>query len=171
MTKRIKSTTEKIETRERAEEIASYISGLVISRDALTAEMEKRIQDVRSQYHLRFVKISLALERLLPAIQAWAEANPQLFAEKKSLEMVHALVGFRTGMPQVKTIKGLTWEKVKAMLVNHNLGYTRTEVVVDKEALIADRQALGPEGLAKRGVRVVQEEAFFIEPKREEVPA
>lgn len=167
--KRIKSAVEKIETRERAEEVVGEIARAVIAQDALTAEMEKRIQEVRSQYHLRAVKISLDLHCLLPAIQAWADSNPDLFGKKRSVDMLHATVGYRTGQFQCKPIKGFTWEKVKALLINKSLGYTRSAVEVDREKLIADRETLKAEGLTLRGVRVVQEETFYVEPKREEV--
>lgn len=170
MGKRLKVQTEKIETRERAEEVVGEIALVEILRDALTADMEAAIQQVREGFEARLMSCAISLEQKLPAIQAWAEANPELFKEKKSLPMVHGIIGFRTGMHQCKTLRGLTWEKVKALLINQSLGYTRSTTVVDKDALIAERDKLGAEGLAKRGVQVFQEETFFVEPKREEVP-
>lgn len=171
MSKRIKNDVEVIETRERAEEVAGEIAAATINQDAIRAMMDARIQAIRDEYELELLACALILEQNMPAMQAWAEAHPDLFPEKKSLDMVHAKVGFRIGMPKCKTLRGFTWEKVKALLVNRNLGYTRTTVEVDKEALIADRDKLGADGLSARGVCVTQDETFFLEPKREEVPA
>jgi phage host-nuclease inhibitor protein Gam len=168
--KRLKVQTEKIETRERAEAVVGEIAAKVIERDAVTAELESDIQDVRSRYEARLLECSLVIEQKMPAVEAWAEEHPELFEAKKSLQMVHGLIGFRTGNPKCSPLRGWTWEKVKAHLVNKNLGYTRTVVEVDREGFIRDRDTLKAAGLAERGVEVYQEDSFYLEPKREEKP-
>ena len=168
--KRAKSATEKIDTRDRAEAVSREIAGAVVLRDSYTAEMERHIQDVRARYETRLLECALLIEQKLPALQAWAEASPELFKDKKSLDMVHATIGFRTGTPKCKPLRGWTWEKVRSYLLEYAIGYTRTTVEIDKEALISDREKLGRSGLADHGVQVTQDETFYVEPKREGVP-
>jgi hypothetical protein len=95
--------------------------------------------------------------------------HPEVFGKNKSLVMVHGTIGFRTGKHQCKALPGWTWDKVRSHLLNKGLGYTDSKVTVDKDGLIADREKLGLTGLAERGVCVIQEESFFVEPKREVV--
>ena len=79
-------------------------------------------------------------------------------------------MGFRTGTPALKTLKGFTWESVKNLLKEFLPGYVRTKEEADKEKLLADREkeevaALFP----KVGVKVTQDEAFFVELKKEDL--
>ena len=167
MTKRIRVVKAAIETREEMERLCGEIAELVIGKQALTDELNGRLLEERSRYEKRLTEIGDSIDEKMPVAQDWAERNRDTFGNKKSLELVHAVVGFRTGTPKLKTATGWTWDAVKAWLVNHSKGYTRTEVSVDKEGIIADRETLGEDGLRKMGVKVVQDEAFFIEPKQE----
>jgi phage host-nuclease inhibitor protein Gam len=167
MSKRIKIVREIIETREEMERTVGEIAALVIDRDAMTAEMEGRLQDIRAEYEARLLENTNLTETKLAIAQDWAERNRDAFGKAKSIEGVHAAFGFRTGMPKLKTIAGWTWDAVKAWLLNHGGGYTRTEVSVNKEEIIADREKLTETGLRKMGMKVVQDESFFVEPKRE----
>ena len=86
------------------------------------------------------------------------------------METTHGTLGFRTGTPALKTQKGFTWESVKNLLKEFLPGYVRTKEEADKEKLLADREkeevaALFP----KVGVKVTQDEAFFVELKKEDL--
>jgi phage host-nuclease inhibitor protein Gam len=48
-------------------------------------------------------------------------------------------------------------------------GYVRTVEEITKDKLLADREAEKmPDDMARCGIQVVQDETFFIEPKKEE---
>jgi phage host-nuclease inhibitor protein Gam len=149
------------------EECVRKIALLTIRRDGLMAELDSEIADIRKRYEVRLSELAEKLAAEETLAEDWGRRNVAAFDPQRSLEFVHGVARWRTGMPQAKPIKGWTWDKVKAHLVNHNLGYTRTTVEVDKALFIADRQKLGADGLAQRGVRIVQEESFKVEPKRE----
>lgn len=159
----------KINTREEAEELAGQIAALEVSRTEMVNEMERRIQAIRAEYAARITENDLMREEFFPALEAWARENCGAWGAKKSLEMLHAVIGFRTGMPRPKPIKGETWEKIKARLVNRGLGYTRTSVEVDKQGIVTDRELLGETRLKEMGIKIVQDEAFFCEAKKEQV--
>lgn len=170
MSKRVKVIKQIIETREEMERIIGEIAQLVIDQSAVKDELDGRLLEIRAQYETRLTELADAIDAKLPIAQDWAERNREAFGNKKSIEGVHAVFGFRTGTPKLKTLAGWTWDSVKAWLINHNEPYTRTEVAINKEAIITDREILGENGLKKMGIRVVQDEIFFVDPKRESAP-
>ena len=81
--------------------------------------------------------------------------------------MTHGTVGFRTGNPRLKPITKFTWAKVLETIqrsATFASSYVRTKAEVDREKLLADRDELGADGLRVLGLKVVQEESFFVEP-------
>ena len=71
-------------------------------------------------------------------------------------------------MPTLKTITGFTWDRVLEKIRVAYVEFVRTKEEVNKQAILDQRDILGPDKLRQMGVRVVQEEPFFIEPKIEE---
>lgn len=173
MAKRVKLVRGAIDTREEMEALVGAIAALSIDRDVMSAEMDGRLQNIRAEYEARLIENGDLTEEKMAIARDWAERNRAAFGLKKSVEGVHAVFGFRTGMPKLKTIAGWTWEGVKAWLLRYAAGknYTRTEVTVDKAAILSDRDVLKEEGLLKMGVQVVQDESFFVEPKRDNTSA
>ena len=109
-------------------------------------------------------------EERITQLQLFAETNPGLFDKKKSLDMAHGILGFRTGTPKLKTLKGFTWPAVTNMLKQFLPAYVRTVDEPAKDKLLADRDA--PEVnkfFTKDGIgcEVVQDETFFVELKKE----
>ena len=165
-TKRIKQTGPAIQTRQQMERVVADICELTIFRDAQTAAMDQRLMEIRTEYEMTLSKCQEELDAKMALAQAWAEANPAEFGAKKSIQMVHGEVGFRTGMPQLKPLTGWTWDRVKEALKTGNFGYIRTKEEVDKAQILADRLIIG-EAMRTIGCRVVQDEPFFVEPKRD----
>ncbi len=91
--------------------------------------------------------------------------HPEEFASRKSVVLVHGTVGFRTGQPALKTVAGVTWEKVLAALKRRAPEFVRVKEQPDKEALLE----LPPERLESFGLRVEQAERFFAEMNKEAV--
>ncbi|MBI4024817.1 MAG: host-nuclease inhibitor Gam family protein [Verrucomicrobia bacterium] len=171
--KRLKLAVPAIQTREQMEKLVGDICAATIRQDALLAEMDHKLKTVRENYEDRLAGIQQELDGNLALAQDWAEAHPSEFEKRKSIEMVHGVVGWRTGQHKAKPLSGWTWEKVLAAIgdIPHFAAcYIRTIKEVNKEALISDRDIIPPEELRKIGVRIFREETFFIEPKREEAP-
>jgi len=82
-----------------------------------------------------------------------------------------ATVGFETTPPRVeKTNSKDTFSKIALRLGNLAWGeaYLRfPDPELSKEKLLADRQVLTPEQLKEAGLRIEQDENFFIRPKSE----
>ncbi len=169
-------TIKPVEQREDMEACLGELARHTIQRDGLNAEMELRINEIRKKYEGKIESFSEKIEVCTEVLKDWAERHPDQFGKKKSIETVHGSVGFRFGQPQVKTKLKLTWaivlEKIKALSLNAK--YVRVKEEANKEAILADRDKKlnGPHGeytIEDLGVRIVQDEAFFIEIKREPV--
>ena len=170
-TNRIKHTQSVLRTREAMESLIGEIAALKNQQRLLTAAMDEQIQAVREQYEAQLAAQNADLDQKMTLARFWSEANPQEFGAARSIETVHGVVGWRTGQPALKTLPGWTFDRVLQTLKTMGaLGYIRVKEEVHKQNLLADREALGLEKLKDLGLRVVQEETFFVEPKLTEVP-
>jgi phage host-nuclease inhibitor protein Gam len=168
MAKRVKQTGPALQTRDEMEGVVGRICALTIKRDGLVVQMDEYIQEVRDRYQTDLTSIDEQMKQLMALARDWAEANPADFGPNKSIEMTHGAVGFRTGMPALKTLSGWTWAKVLAAMKNLNLkSYIRTKEEIDKDAILAERKNIPTENLRRIGLKIHQDEAFFIDPKRE----
>ena len=158
MAKRQKKTVISGVSKEAAEEAFATYAKADAERMKITAEIELRCAQIREKHQER-----------LSQLQATQENQPELFSKKKSLEMVHGTIGFRTGTPKLKTLKGFTWASALQLVKEFLPGHIRTAEEIAKDKLLADRddEAVAA-NLARCGISVVQEETFFVEPKREE---
>jgi len=171
MSKRIKTTAPTLKTREEMEALVGDIARLKTFQQQTTAMMDQRITEVRAEYEQQLSDAERDLAPMVEAVRQWAEANPEAFGKHKSLDLLHGVIGWRVGMPTLKTLSGWTWDRVLEKLKSTYPGLTfiRTKEEVDKASILAQRETLLDGDLRQMGVRVVQEETFFIEPKLTEV--
>lgn len=136
----------------------------------IIAEMDIQMAKIREKWQDELAKLAETKDNAFDVLQAYAMENrDELFSKRKSLETTHGIIGFRTGTPTLKTRKGFTWASVLEMLKEFLPNYVRTKEEPAKDKLLADREdeevaALFP----KVGIAVVQDETFFVEPKKEE---
>lgn len=148
---------------------------------ATYAEADARIQQINSTMDEAFTKIrdkfAVELQELnekrtvaFEKVQMFAEMNPDLFPKKKSFDMAQGTIGFRTGTPKLKTLKGFTWASVTNMLKEFLPDYVRTVEEPAKDKLLADREVEEVASSFKKvGIEVVQDETFYIDLKKEEI--
>ena len=66
-------------------------------------------------------------------------------------------------------MKGFTWEAAKNLVKEFLPSFIRTSEEVAKDKLLADRDSEGmAEQMAKCGIQVVQDDTFYVDPKKEE---
>ena len=136
----------------------------------INATMDIEMTKIREKYAVELSKLEETKEQSFDILQAYAvEHQDELFTKKKSMDTVHGTLGFRTGTPKLKLRKGFTWGAVTNLLKEFLPAYVRTVEEPAKDKLLADRYdeqtaALFP----KVGIAVVQDETFFVEPKKEE---
>ena len=105
--------------------------------------------------------------------------------------MSHGTIGFRTGTPKLKTLKGFTWASALQLVKRFLPSYVRQAEEIAKDKLLADRDIeleplplhdLSPAEvsssagvrsmrsvLSECGIEVVQDETFYVEAKKEEL--
>lgn len=173
--RRIKYTPEKL-TKESVEALVGTIAELKTAERSLKAELDTAITELKRQYEPALTALNTQVDAILPKVQAWAEANPDEFGGNKSIQLLHGIIGFRTGMPCLKTAKGWTWERVLGSLKTLAPVFVRTKEEVDKAAIIAASTGTNPDqrlsvaDLMAFGCRIEQSESFFVEPILHEVP-
>jgi phage host-nuclease inhibitor protein Gam len=135
----------------------------------LNAEIDLQVTRIRDKYVDEIGRWQEAKEKAFDVLQAFAVSNKdELFAKKKSAEYVHGLIGFRTGTPKLKLLKGFTWGAVTNLLKEFLPSYVRVTEEPAKDKLLADREETEvAELFGKVGIAVVQDETFFVEPKKE----
>lgn len=171
MSKRIKSKGPIIQTRPEAESLLGQLRAHVIARNALAAERDRALQAVDDRFKDRLLLLGSEIQAATEMLRAWAETQPGEFANARSLQMAHGVIGWRTGNPALKPLSGFTWDRVleKLQSLTPYKGFIRTKEEVDKAGILSMRDELVPQDLRNMGVRVVQEETFFVEPKLDEV--
>ena len=135
----------------------------------INATIDVQMTQIREKYADEIAKHTEIKQRAFDLLQAFAlEHKDELFAKKKSMESVHGTLGFRTGTPKLKLLKGFTWGAVTNLLKEFMPGYIRITEEVAKDKLLADRENNEVASLfTKVGIGVTQDETFFVEPKKE----
>ena len=149
--------------------------GIYARQDALaekaTAKMNLEVTAVREKYEAVLALCGEMKEKQMAIIQAYCTENKALlFAHSRSIENTHGKVGFRLGTPKLKTLPRWTWDKVLEKLESVLPDFVRVKKEVNKDALLDQRSSeLVAPMLNEVGVYVDQDEAFYIELKKEEV--
>lgn len=157
-------------TRDQMEEAFGSFAFADAKMQGINAAMDAEITKIRERNADDLAKWQQQKDTSLEVLQTYATENrDELFSKKKSMETAHGVLGFRTGTPKLKTRKGFTWAAVLELLREFNPAYVRTTEEVAKDKLLADRDTEEmPELMQKVGIKVEQDETFFVEPKKED---
>lgn len=182
-TKRQKKTIITGVSREDADVAFGVYAKAAAQIDKKQAEIELKCAQIREKYAAELTQLQAERDAAFDTLQSYAlENQAELFTKKKSLEMAHGVIGFRTGTPKLKTLKGFTWASVLTLLKEFLPSYVRTVEEPAKDKLLADRELESvpvlhegedvtepmSDAMAKCGIQVVQDETFYVEPKKEE---
>lgn len=161
-----------IRTAEELGGVLGEYAQAVLEREALENAMEERIRQLREECRARLEELKASEKALLDDMAAYCSLHPEAFPQgRKSLDLAHGTVGFRTGLPKVALKRGLREEDLVARLMEDGVqGLLRTSPELDRDAALRD---FAEGGAAWRrdeayGIRVTQSERFFAEIKREE---
>lgn len=170
MAKREKKTIISQVTREAADEAFANYAKADAQSAKILADIELQCAKIREKYADKLAELDGIKEAAFDTLQVYAMENKvDLFCKKKSLDMVHGVIGFRTGTPKLKTLKGFTWASALQLVREFLPGYIRTTEEITKDKLLADRDVENMcDNMARCGIAVVQDETFYVEPKKEE---
>ena len=172
-------------SREAADEAFATYAKSDAQLQKINADIELQCAKIREKYADKLSVLTCEKEQAFDTLQSFATENQaELFSKKKSLDMAHGTIGFRTGTPKLKTLKGFTWASALNLLKNFLPGYIRKIEEIAKDKLLSDRDLEevtvydAPTGdertttmldaMASCGIQVVQEETFYVEPKKED---
>ena len=173
-------------SREAADEAFATYAKSDAQIQKINAEIELQCAKIREKYADKLSVLGLERDQAFDVLQSFATENQaELFTKKKSLEMAHGTIGFRTGTPKLKTLKGFTWASALQLAKKFlPMTYIRQTEEIAKDRLLADRDldevwvydtpsgdprtVKMPEAMAVCGIQVVQDETFYVEPKKEE---
>ena len=160
---RIKVLLPTITTREEAEAVMNELALTENNRRKAIAQRDGDILRITEQFSGAIEICERAVEEKTNALRAWAEAHPELFAKKKSVDFYAGTLGFRTGTPKLKLLRGWNWQKVTDAVMVHLPNFIRNAPEVDKASLIAQRDELAP-AFPLCGIKVDNDESFYVEP-------
>lgn len=167
-TNRIKTPLTAALTRDEVDSLLSDLQLTAAREQKLLAEKAQKLNTIEQHYAPALSLIEADKKAKTLQIQQWAEANPAEFEKKKSIDTPFARFGFRTGTPKLALLnRKWTWTSVLEKLIACTSAYIRNKPEIDKEAILADYAAgaFCSNTLSVLGMKVTQDETFFIEPK------
>ena len=133
----------------------------------LEGEIEQQIQKVRDRFAKQIAVLDLEKSHAFDKLKAFAEHHREdLFSKKKSADYTHGIMGFRISTPKVMGAGKKAFDLIKEL----KLPFLRKKEEIDKDKILGvrkDDKMLSK--LEKVGIKVVQIETFYIEPKEEEL--
>ena len=160
-----------ITSRHELDAVVENIVQLQLNRAEIEREQEQEIASVRQKFRAPLAEIERYLTLETAWVETWAHSHPEAFRDRQSLALTHASIGFRISPHRVdRASRKWTWGAIAQKLGELGWGrrYLRQPALeVNKEALLADRAELSPAELRQAGLKIVQEERFYIAPHRE----
>ena len=155
----------KIKDRNDAESAMNVLAMTANNRRKFIAQSDAAKLAIDERFAGSIAQCDVVISEYEEQLEAWAEANPGEFAnKKKSIKFASGTIGFRTGQPKLeKTSKALTWERCLEAVQHLLPNFIRQEPAIDKAAIIAQAKDLAPI-LPKCGLKVIQGEQFFAKP-------
>lgn len=147
-------------------EIAEASAALAVDTAVLTQEIDQVKAAHQDIQNTLASEISAKTEQL----ERWASAHPESFTDRRSIDLPRAIIGFRMGQPTVKLIKGASSSMAVEKLLQLPDGeqfVTVAKPQLNKPVIVAQRDTLQDEFRAC-GIKIVQEERFFIDPKAQQ---
>jgi phage host-nuclease inhibitor protein Gam len=130
-------------------------------RTRIQATMNDNLALIREKFEAEAAPLGETLNALTEGVHVWCEAHRDELTEggkTKTANLASGHVKWRISPPKV-LIKGAE-TVIEIFRARGLLGFIRTKEEIDKEAILADPEAVA--GI--RGVRIEQAEQFVIEP-------
>lgn len=169
---RVKKKTVSGVTLDQAQEASELFAVTKNKLEAVEAKMNEKINKIKSDYQEEITELKEELEEPQEVLETFAKEQKSTWGKKKSIELLHCIIGFRTGTPKVVKDKKFTWDAVLELITKNSLlkGFVRSKEEINKEAILAEKNEDVLKLLKEECyVEVDQDETFFVQPKKEEV--
>ncbi len=162
-----KPQTEQTTTLKSWEEVDSTLKAIAVIKAKVMKEEsdwnDERLK-LQNKYQPLLDKFNAEVIGLERDVQLFCEDNKTMFDVTRSRALNYGTVGFRLGTGALKTLKGFTWEAVKQVVKKskkYAADFIRIKEDLDKQAILSS--GVKKEELAKLGVYIHQEDAFFYD--------
>lgn len=149
------------------EQVMADIANAANAERAVIAMLDDAINKTTALHERQLAPIREKIALLTLQAKQWADAHPEQFAKRKSIKFAHGKLGFRDGMPKLELLnKKWKWKGALEAVQKLLPAFIRSAPEIDKEALIAQRDEAPIQfALPRCGLKVTQDEGFFIKPK------
>ena len=172
---RIKIALPLIATRDDAEYTMNELANAANNKRKLVSRLDAAILKLKDEAAVGIAACDDTIKAKSDALRAWVESHPEEFPKaRKSIAFLAGVLGFRTGTPKLALLsRAWNWDKVLEAVQARAFSFTRTKVELDKDAIITfaaasttaeDRAQVESNVLRPIGVKIVQDESFFVEP-------
>jgi phage host-nuclease inhibitor protein Gam len=134
--------------------------------------MNAEINKVKEKYQADVTELKEGMQEPEEVLHTFAKEQKSSWGKKKSMELLHVAIGFRTGTPKVVKDRKFTWEAVLELMKKTTLlkPFIRTTEEINKEAILAEKDDKILKALKDDCyIEVDQDEKFFVAVKKEEV--
>lgn len=158
-------------TRADVFEEVSLVRSLKIAERKIKADRDRAVKEIDERCAPELEAIAADIAEAVERCRAWAEVHPEEFEKRKSIECAHGVLGFRTGTPKLALLsRAWNWEKCLEKVRELLPAFIRDTPTIDKEAILAQRDEEAVQFAIKGcGMKVVQDESFYVEPVITEV--
>lgn len=163
---RLKSTAT-LETQAQFESTVDEICRLSLRKEQLVNNRDQLLADVREEHDPEIERLGADISAKIVLCEKFATVHKEtLFGKLKSAASSLGVFGFRTGNPKLVLLsRKWKWDDVlTALRLKNREDLIRKKEEADKEAL----KRLDEAELAGFGLRIDQDESFYIEPKRDD---
>jgi phage host-nuclease inhibitor protein Gam len=155
---------------EQAQEASAMYAEIAGRLSSIEAQMNERINSIKDEFQDEIIYLIREKEKQFEVLEMYAKEQKDNWGKRKSLDLLHSIIGFRTGTPKVTKDKKFSWEGVLELVKEKFPSLVRVKCELDKEAIISMREDKEFLNLQKACyVDVVQEETFFVEAKVQEL--
>ena len=162
-----KPQTEQTSTLKSWAEVDSTLKSIAVIKSKVMqqeGELNDELLKAQQKHQPHIDKLNAELIGLERDVQLYCNENKEEFITQRSRELNYGVVGYRLGSGALKTLKGITWEAAKSLVKQSKKfreKFLRVKEELDKNAILSS--GMKKEELAKIGVYVHQEDAFYYE--------
>lgn len=161
-----------IATRDELEARMTLRTQRFVERQRLAATLNKKLADIRANYEEMFARLDAEIAAADADLEAWAALHPSEFARRRSIDLLNGTLGYRTCPPAVKTRRGVRVDDAVRLLVDANrMDLVAQRITLNKDAILDEANRAGADVVAPYGLRIVQDEKFYIESRTDKQEA
>jgi phage host-nuclease inhibitor protein Gam len=168
-----KKTTISNVTLEQAQAASETFAVAANQLEKLEAKMNEEIDQVKSKYMDNITEQKNQMNEPVEVLEVFAKEQQESWGKKKSLELLHCIIGFRTGTPKVSKDAKFTWPAITELLKKKSAMFSeflREISEVNKEAVLSCKDEVKLAMLKEECyISIDQGESFYVTSKKENV--